>query len=57
MEKLRELAGFPIVPGTINVWRPGPLERGLSWRYVAATGKARAAPGERPCYRKLRVAF
>ena len=36
MEKLQELAGFPIVPGTLNVWLPGPLERGLSWRYVAA---------------------
>ena len=37
MEKLRELAGFPIVPGTLNVWLPRPLERGASWRYVAAS--------------------
>jgi CTP-dependent riboflavin kinase len=36
MEKLRELSGFPIVPGTLNVRLPTPLERGLSWRYLAA---------------------
>ena len=31
-----ELAGFPIVPGTLNMRLPGPLERGPSWRYVPA---------------------
>jgi CTP-dependent riboflavin kinase len=36
MEKLHELAGFPVVPGTLNVRLPAPLERGPSWRYVAA---------------------
>jgi GNAT superfamily N-acetyltransferase len=37
MERLQELAGFPIVPGTLNVRLPRPLERGPDWRYVAAT--------------------
>ena len=36
MEKLQELSGFPVVPGTLNVRLPGPLERGPSWRYLAA---------------------
>jgi CTP-dependent riboflavin kinase len=36
MEKLQELSGFPVVPGTLNVRLPGPLERGPSWRYMAA---------------------
>jgi CTP-dependent riboflavin kinase len=36
VERLRELAGFPFVPGTLNVRLPQPLERGPSWRYVAA---------------------
>jgi CTP-dependent riboflavin kinase len=36
MERLRELAGFPMVPGTLNVHLPKPLERGAGWRYVAA---------------------
>jgi CTP-dependent riboflavin kinase len=36
MARLRELAGFPIVPGTLNVRLPGPLERDASWHYVAA---------------------
>jgi CTP-dependent riboflavin kinase len=36
MEKLDELAGFPVVPGTLNVRLPRPLERGSSWRYLAA---------------------
>jgi CTP-dependent riboflavin kinase len=36
MERLRELAGFAIVPGTLNVRLPRPLDRGSSWRYVAA---------------------
>jgi CTP-dependent riboflavin kinase len=36
MEQLQELAGFPLVPGTLNVRLPRPLERGSNWRYVAA---------------------
>jgi len=36
MEKLQELAGFPVVPGTLNVRLPGSLERGPGWRYVSA---------------------
>ena len=36
MERLRELAGFAIVPGTLNVRLPQPLDRGFGWRYVAA---------------------
>jgi CTP-dependent riboflavin kinase len=36
MERLVELAGFPVVPGTLNVRLPQPLERGSRWRYVAA---------------------
>ena len=31
MEKLQELSGFPVVPGTLNVHMPGPLELGPSW--------------------------
>lgn len=36
MERLEELAGFSIVPGTLNVRLPQPLERDPRWRYVAA---------------------
>jgi CTP-dependent riboflavin kinase len=36
MEKLHELAGFPVVPGTLNVRLPEPLDRGSMWRYMAA---------------------
>jgi CTP-dependent riboflavin kinase len=36
MEKLQELSGFPVVPGTLNVRLPGPVERGPSWRYMPA---------------------
>src|SRR5215216_4752148 len=36
METLQELFGFPVVPGTLNVRLPGPLERGPSWRYMPA---------------------
>jgi CTP-dependent riboflavin kinase len=36
VEKLEELAGFPVVAGTLNVRLPRPLERGSSWRYLAA---------------------
>jgi CTP-dependent riboflavin kinase len=35
-EKLEELIGFPVVPGTLNVRLPRPLRRGRSWRYLAA---------------------
>src|SRR5580765_372983 len=36
LEKLCELSGFPVVPGTLNVRLPAPLDRGSSWRYVPA---------------------
>ena len=37
MENLQKLTGFAVVPGTLNVRLPRPLERvGPSWRYVAA---------------------
>jgi CTP-dependent riboflavin kinase len=36
IERLRELARFSMVPGTLNVRLPKPLERGAAWRYVAA---------------------
>jgi CTP-dependent riboflavin kinase len=36
MEKLQNLAGFSIVPGTLNVRLPQPLARGSAWRYLAA---------------------
>jgi CTP-dependent riboflavin kinase len=36
MARLEELTGFSVVPGTLNVRLPRPLERGPSWRYVAA---------------------
>jgi CTP-dependent riboflavin kinase len=35
-QRLEELAGFSIVPGTLNVRLPRPLERSPSWRYVPA---------------------
>ena len=37
MNRLEKLAGFAIVPGTLNVRLPRPLERDSSWRYVRAT--------------------
>jgi hypothetical protein len=37
MELLCESAGFGIVPSTLNVRLPRPLDRGSSWRDVAAT--------------------
>lgn len=37
MARLSELAGFPLVPGTLNVRLSGPLERAAGWRYVAAS--------------------
>jgi CTP-dependent riboflavin kinase len=36
MERLHEIAGFPLVPGTLNVRLAGSLERGPGWRYFAA---------------------
>ena len=36
MDSLQQISGFPLVPGTLNVRLFGPLERGPSWRYVAA---------------------
>jgi CTP-dependent riboflavin kinase len=36
MEKLQELCGFPVVPGTLNVRLPRPLARGPGWRYMPA---------------------
>jgi CTP-dependent riboflavin kinase len=36
MQKVQELAGFPVVPATLNVRLPAPLERGPSWRFVPA---------------------
>lgn len=36
MQKLEDLIGFPVVRGTLNVRLPRPLERGSSWRYLAA---------------------
>jgi CTP-dependent riboflavin kinase len=36
MAQLEELAGFAIVPGTLNLRLPRPLERDSSWRYVRA---------------------
>ena len=36
MKKLEELAGFPVVPGTLNRGLPGPLRRGPSWRFLPA---------------------
>lgn len=35
-EAFRAIAGFPVVPGTLNVRLPGPLARDGRWRYVAA---------------------
>ena len=36
IERLQELAGCQIVPGTLNVRLPRPLERGPGWWYMAA---------------------
>jgi CTP-dependent riboflavin kinase len=36
MQKLEELIGFPVVPGTLNVRLPRTLERDRNWRYVSA---------------------
>jgi hypothetical protein len=37
LEWFAQLAGFSIVPGTLNVRLLRALERGPNWRYVAAT--------------------
>jgi CTP-dependent riboflavin kinase len=37
VDRLEALAGFRLVPGTLNVRLSEPLERGPSWRYVAAS--------------------
>jgi CTP-dependent riboflavin kinase len=36
MERLQELSGFPLVPGTLNVRLIRALERDSRWRYVPA---------------------
>ena len=36
MKRLQELAGFPVVPGTLNIRLSRALERDSSWRYVPA---------------------
>jgi CTP-dependent riboflavin kinase len=37
LRRLQELAGFPIVPGTLNLRLQRPLGRDASWRYLPAT--------------------
>jgi CTP-dependent riboflavin kinase len=34
LDRFRELFGFPVVPGTLNVRLPEPLERSSTWRYL-----------------------
>ena len=36
LARLEEIAGFPLVPGTLNLRLAGPLERTPGWRYVRA---------------------
>jgi CTP-dependent riboflavin kinase len=36
VERLEELLGFVVVPGTINLRLPEPVERDPNWRYLAA---------------------
>ena len=36
MKRLQDLAGFPVVPGTLNVRLPRALERDSGWRYIPA---------------------
>lgn len=40
LERLQQLAGIRLVPGTLNVHLPRALDRDESWRYVAATDVA-----------------
>jgi CTP-dependent riboflavin kinase len=37
LERLQELAGLPLVPGTLNVRLAQPVERGDEWRYIDST--------------------
>jgi CTP-dependent riboflavin kinase len=37
LQLLQDLAGFPIVPGTLNLRLPEAPSRGTHWQYVAAT--------------------
>jgi CTP-dependent riboflavin kinase len=37
LERLQQLAGLRLVPGTLNVHLPRALDRDESWRYVAAS--------------------
>jgi CTP-dependent riboflavin kinase len=34
LDRFRGLFGFPVVPGTLNVRLPEPLERTSAWRYL-----------------------
>lgn len=36
VRRASELAGFDVVPGTLNVRLPAPLERSPAWRYLPA---------------------
>jgi CTP-dependent riboflavin kinase len=36
LDRLQELVGCPVVPGTLNVCMPGPFERWPTSRYLAA---------------------
>ena len=36
LARLQELLGFPVIPGTLNLRLPNPLERNLFSRYVPA---------------------
>jgi CTP-dependent riboflavin kinase len=38
--RFEEIAGFPLVPGTLNVRLPGPLVRDERWRFLASEGIA-----------------
>jgi CTP-dependent riboflavin kinase len=40
LKRLEDVAGLPLVPGTLNVRLPHALERDGSWRYVPATDVA-----------------
>lgn len=36
IDRLQKLVGFPVVPGTLNVRLPEPIERSPDWRYIAS---------------------
>ena len=38
--RFEEIAGFPLVPGTLNVRLPGPLVRDERWRFLPSEGIA-----------------